>query len=88
MVDQNVQARGPLLGRRDVLRVGALTIAGSVLPSSFAQTVPTATPATPGDVAASIYQALGIDPETLLYDSERRPHPVLPQGRPIPGLFL
>jgi uncharacterized protein (DUF1501 family) len=38
----------------------------------------------PGDVAATVYHALGIDPEALLYDRQRRPMPVLPQGRPIP----
>jgi hypothetical protein len=48
---------------------------------------PTGTAHTPGDVAATIYHALGIDPETLLYDRQRRPHPVLPEGEPIPGLL-
>jgi hypothetical protein len=41
----------------------------------------------PWDVAASIYHALGIDPETLLHDRLGRPLPVLPEGRVIPGLF-
>lgn len=40
----------------------------------------------PGDVAATVYQALGIDPEATLYDRQRRPHPVLPQGPAIPGV--
>src|SRR5262249_24955500 len=42
---------------------------------------------TPGAVAATIYHALGIDPDTLLYDRQHRPLPVLPQGQPIPGVF-
>jgi hypothetical protein len=41
----------------------------------------------PGDVAATIYQAIGIDPNTMLYDRQNRPLPVLPQGRPIPGVL-
>jgi hypothetical protein len=38
-------------------------------------------------VAASIYHALGIDPETTVYDRQRRPMSVLPAGRVIQGLF-
>jgi hypothetical protein len=41
----------------------------------------------PGDVAATIYRAIGIDGATLLYDRQHRPLPVLPQGEPIPGLL-
>ena len=48
---------------------------------------PTTAPHGPNDVAASIYHALGIDPEATLYDRQRRPLPVLPAGRLIPGLF-
>ena len=38
----------------------------------------------PGDIAATVYHALGIDPETTLYDRQHRPLPVLPQGRAVP----
>jgi Protein of unknown function (DUF1501) len=48
---------------------------------------PTTSSWTPGDVAATIYQALGIDQEGTLYDRQHRPHPVLPAGRVIPGVF-
>ena len=48
---------------------------------------PVTQPHGPGDVAASIYHALGINPEITLYDRQRRPNPVLPHGRVIPGLF-
>jgi hypothetical protein len=41
----------------------------------------------PGDVAATIYRALGISSETTLYDRQHRPLPVLPQGEPIPGIM-
>ena len=44
----------------------------------------TLTPYSPGDVAATIYHALGIDPESTLYDRQHRPNPVLPTGRTIP----
>jgi hypothetical protein len=49
--------------------------------------VPTGTPHGPADVAATIYHAIGIEPETLLFDRQHRPLPVLPQGEPIPGVF-
>jgi hypothetical protein len=42
---------------------------------------------TPGDVAATIYERLGIDPEATVYDRQRRPHPVLPQGRVVGGMI-
>jgi hypothetical protein len=48
---------------------------------------PVTAPWGPADVAASIYHALGIDPETTLYDRQRRPYPVLPAGRVIAGMF-
>jgi hypothetical protein len=41
----------------------------------------------PGDVAATVYRAVGINPETMLYDRLGRPVPVLPQGEPIPGVL-
>ncbi len=41
----------------------------------------------PSDVAATVYRALGVDPETTLYDRQHRPLPVLPEGRPIPGML-
>jgi hypothetical protein len=44
-------------------------------------------PYSPSDVAATIYQALGIRTDTLLYDRQNRPLPVLPEGRSIPGVL-
>jgi hypothetical protein len=38
-------------------------------------------------VAASIYYAIGIDPEATLYDRQRRLMPVLPAGRVIAGVY-
>lgn len=48
---------------------------------------PTTPPHGPGDVAATIYHALGIDLDLTIFDRQRRPHPVLPAGRVIPGMF-
>jgi hypothetical protein len=42
---------------------------------------------TPADVAATIYRAIDIDRETMLYDRQNRPLPVLPDGEPIPGIL-
>jgi hypothetical protein len=38
---------------------------------------------TPADIAATIYQAVGIDTERRLYDRDNRPHSVLDHGQPI-----
>jgi hypothetical protein len=48
---------------------------------------PTGPGYSPGDVAATLYRAVGVDPETLLYDRQNRPLPVLPRGEPIPGVL-
>ena len=43
-------------------------------------------PVTPEDIAATIYHAMGIDPETLIRDRFGRPHAVA-TGKPILELF-
>lgn len=43
-------------------------------------------PVTPEDIAATIYAALGLDPESCIYDPQHRPHH-LALGRPIAELF-
>ncbi len=67
-----------------VLFAGGGTRGGAVYGSSdrFAA-YPHTNPVTPEDVAATIYQALGIRPETQIVDSLGRPH-VLSTGTPIP----
>lgn len=42
---------------------------------------------TPGDVLATIYQVLGINPQHVFRDAAQRPIPVLPEGRPIAELM-
>ncbi len=41
----------------------------------------------PGDVAATIYDSLGMDWSTMLHDPQSRPIPLLPEGAPIPGIL-
>jgi hypothetical protein len=48
---------------------------------------PTGPGHSPADVAATIYRALGVEPDALLHDRQGRPLPVLPQGEPIPGVL-
>jgi hypothetical protein len=42
---------------------------------------------TPADLAATIYTAIGIDPDDRIHDLENRPHPILDHGHPIPGVL-
>jgi hypothetical protein len=48
---------------------------------------PTTGRVTPADVAATIYTALGLPLETMVYDRQNRPIPLCPDGRPIPGVI-
>src|SRR5262245_51319320 len=41
----------------------------------------------PGDVAATIYTAVGVDLTTVLHDRHGRAIPMLPEGAPIPGVL-
>ncbi len=47
---------------------------------------PTDKPVRPDDITATIFHALGLDPETIVYDQLHRPMPIS-AGRPIQGLF-
>ena len=47
---------------------------------------PASDPVRPEDLAATIYQLLGIDPRTEVYDALHRPVPIA-QGNPILGLL-
>lgn len=44
-------------------------------------------PLGPGDLLASIYQVLGIDPQSTIRDRQNRPIPILESGQPIAELF-
>jgi hypothetical protein len=41
----------------------------------------------PADVAATVYEALGLSLDTELRDRQDRPQALLPEGRPIPGVL-
>lgn len=43
--------------------------------------VPTESPVSPGDIVATMYRQLGIDPRHTIYDALERPHTVVPKGR-------
>jgi hypothetical protein len=61
---------------------------GTVIGGSDEQAAwPTSTPWGPADIAATVYQALGIDAETRIPDQFGRPLPVLDHGRVIEGVF-
>ena len=48
---------------------------------------PAENPVSPADLAATIFQALGISPETRIHDAFGRPVPVMEGGRPLMELF-
>ena len=63
---------------------GGGTRVGQVVGATDKQAAfPTTRGYTPADVAATIYRALGIDPQTLLHDRQNRPLAVLPEGDAI-----
>jgi hypothetical protein len=48
---------------------------------------PTTNGHTPADLAATIYQAIGLDPQARIHDRHNRPHFVLPDGTAISGVM-
>ncbi len=91
--------RGPKIGDRDgkgrnhwpecytVLMAGGGVVGGSVYGKSDAQgAYPAADPVRPEDIAATLYWALGIDPQTEVTDTQSRPLPIS-SGKPISQLF-
>ncbi|MGE5193150.1 MAG: DUF1501 domain-containing protein [Deltaproteobacteria bacterium] len=70
-----------------VLMAGGGICPGMVYGASDAfAAYPKSNAVTPEDIAATIYHALGIPPETVIYDSLDRPH-VVALGTPIGELF-
>lgn len=49
--------------------------------------VPAASPVSPGDIIATLYHLLGVDPQMNIYDVLDRPHPLVPNGRVMSELF-
>ena len=48
---------------------------------------PAENPISPQDLVATMYDALGVSPEQVLYDSLNRPHRLL-EGRAVQELFI
>ena len=44
-------------------------------------------PVTPGDLAATIYQHMGVPLDTTYLDLSGRPRPIIDRGSPIAELF-
>ncbi|TVP94436.1 MAG: DUF1501 domain-containing protein [Planctomycetaceae bacterium] len=44
-------------------------------------------PVTPEDLAATLYQSLGIDPDTRVLNAENRPTPIVEGGKPVTALW-
>jgi hypothetical protein len=72
---------------QSVVLAGGGVRGGQVYGSSDAHAAyPRSNPVAPEDVIATMYHALGIPGESLIYDRERRPHKIS-EGRPLVELF-
>ena len=49
--------------------------------------VPAESPVSPGDIIATLYHLLGVDPQMNIHDVLDRPHPLVPTGRVMNELF-
>lgn len=69
------------------LFAGAGTTGGAIYGASDKEAAyPASDPVKPEDIAATIYHAMGVDPETRLRDHLDRPHTIAP-GQPITALW-
>jgi len=48
---------------------------------------PTDRPISPADLSATVFHALGIDPDLRIMDSQGRPVPLTDNGRPLAEIF-
>lgn len=72
---------------QSVVLAGGGVRGGTVYGESDAQAAyPTKDPVRPEDVIATSYQCLGLPPETLIYDSQNRPHR-LSEGQVVSGIL-
>jgi hypothetical protein len=66
---------------------GAGVRGGQVYGSSDASAAYAAeSPVSPDDLAATVFDSLGISLDQQIYDAQGRPQPLC-QGKPVPGLF-
>jgi len=70
------------------LFAGAGTRGGTIFGETDADSAyPTSDPVSPGDLAATIYESLGISPDLRIPDGQGRPVPLVAAGRPLSHLF-
>jgi arylsulfatase A-like enzyme len=70
-----------------VLFAGGGTVPGAIYGASDKiGGYPASDPVSPDDIAATMFWALGIDPETIVYDTLNRPLPIA-AGKPITRIF-
>jgi hypothetical protein len=48
---------------------------------------PAESPVSPGDIVATMYRLLGVDPKKHIYDALNRPHQLVPKGRVVQELI-
>lgn len=48
---------------------------------------PVESPVSPGDIVATMYRLLGLDPKKQIYDALNRPHQLVPKGRVVQELI-
>ena len=74
--------------RRDVCGRGGGIRGGVVYGTSDKQAgYPVDQPTSPADLAATVFHALGIDPETRIADTQGRPVSLVEGGQPLRALF-
>ncbi len=91
--------RGPKIGDRDgkgrnhwpdcytVMMAGGGIQGGAIYGKSDSQgAYPVESPVSPGDITATLYWALGIDPAADVHNHQGRPMPIA-TGKPIQGIF-
>ena len=60
----------------------------STAPPTSIAAYPASDPVSPGDLVATIYHLLGIDPHMMVPDRTGRPMPIAHGGEPIRGVIL
>jgi len=69
--------------RRELMRIGGIKQWAVHGTSDAIGAYPASHPVSPGDIVATIYHQLGIDPHLMLPDVTGRPTPVAHGGTPI-----
>ena len=80
--------RGHWPGAMSAVLAGGGIHAGQIIGATDSTgAAPKERPLGPGDLLASIYRVLGIDPQSTVVDRQNRPIPILSSGQPIAELF-